>query len=58
MVDGTTSINHDGSFDNNRIQMAPTDEEKTSFWTLKGIYCYKGMPFGLKNTCATYQKVM
>jgi hypothetical protein len=29
--------------------MAPEDEEKMAFWTLKGMYCYKVMPFGLKN---------
>jgi enhancing lycopene biosynthesis protein 2 len=58
MINATISVNHDGSSSNNQIQMAPADEEKTFFWTLKGIYCYKGMSFGLKNTCATYQKAM
>lgn len=38
--------------------MALADEEKTTFQTPKRIYYYKVMPFGLKNTCATYQKAM
>jgi len=37
--------------------MAPEDMEKTSFITLWGTYCYKIMPFGLKNAGATYQRV-
>jgi len=39
----------------NQIMMNPEDQEKTSFITDKGIYCYKVMPFGLKNARATYQ---
>nr|XP_016435730.1 PREDICTED: uncharacterized protein LOC107761946 [Nicotiana tabacum] len=38
--------------------MAPKDEELTAFRTPKGIYCYKVMPFGLKNVGATYQSAM
>ncbi|XP_071739377.1 uncharacterized protein [Rutidosis leptorrhynchoides] len=37
-----------------QIQMAREDEEKTSFCTSKGIFCYQKMPFGLKNAGATY----
>ena len=48
----------DGSFGYNQNRMAPTDEEKTTFRTPKGIYCYKVMPFGLKNAGATYQRAM
>ena len=33
----------------NQILMHPEDQEKTSFMTSRGIYCYKVMPFGLKN---------
>ncbi|KAG1347440.1 putative RVT_1 domain-containing protein [Cocos nucifera] len=39
----------------NQIQMAPEDEEKTTFVTDCGLYCYRIMPFGLKNVGATYQ---
>ena len=36
--------------------MAPEDMEKTSFITQWGTYCYKVMPFGLKNASVTYQR--
>ena len=39
----------------NQIKMAPEDMEKISFITPCGTYYYKVMPFGLKNTSATYQ---
>ena len=42
----------------NQIQMAKEDQEKTAFITSQGLYCYKVMPFGLKNTGATYQKLV
>ncbi|KAA0064172.1 uncharacterized protein E5676_scaffold218G00600 [Cucumis melo var. makuwa] len=48
----------DGSSGYNQIRMALSDEEMTAFRTLKGIYCYKVMPFGLKNAGATYQRAM
>ena len=39
----------------NQIRMVPEDEEHTAFITDKDIYCYKVMPFSLKNTGVTYQ---
>ena len=42
----------------NQIKMHPMDEEKTAFMTEKSCYCYKVMPFGLKNAGATYQRLM
>lgn len=41
-----------------QIQMAREDEEKTTFYAGGSIYCYTKMPFGLKNTGATYQRVI
>ncbi|GKF85568.1 reverse transcriptase domain-containing protein [Tanacetum coccineum] len=38
--------------------MAKEDEEKTSFITSKGIFCYSKMPFGLRNAGATYQRLV
>ncbi|KAL0299019.1 UNVERIFIED_CONTAM: Transposon Tf2-12 polyprotein [Sesamum radiatum] len=62
MIDATTGHEAlsfmDGSSGYNQIRMAPTDEELTAFRTPKGIYCYKVMPFGLKNIGATYQRAM
>ena len=43
----------------NQIKMHPRDEEKTAFMTERSCYCYKVMPFGLKNAAgATYQRLM
>ena len=39
----------------NQIRMSKKDEEHTSFITDMGTYCYRVMPFGLKNAGATYQ---
>ncbi|KAK1415619.1 hypothetical protein QVD17_31402 [Tagetes erecta] len=41
-----------------QIQMKKEDEEKTAFYTDKGIFCYTKMPFGLKNAGATYQRLI
>ena len=42
----------------NQIKMHPRDESKTAFMTETCNYCYKVMPFGLKNAGATYQRLM
>ena len=42
----------------NQIQMVPEDEEHTTFVTVKSLYCYRVMPFGLKNAGATYQRLV
>ena len=42
----------------NQIKMAKEDQEKTTFITSQGLYCYKVMPFGLKNVGAIYQKLV
>ena len=41
-----------------QIKMDETDQEKTSFLTSQGLFCYKMMPFGLKNAGETYQKLV
>ena len=41
-----------------QIPMHPPYEEKTSFITPHGLYCYNVMPFGLKNVGATYQRLV
>ena len=42
----------------NQIRMYPGDEEKTSIITDQGTYCYRVMPFGLKNAGSTYQRLV
>jgi len=42
----------------NQIQMVEEDQEKTAFVTSQGLYCYRVMPFGLKNVRATYQRLV
>ncbi|GAA0148843.1 hypothetical protein LIER_08175 [Lithospermum erythrorhizon] len=44
----------DASQGYHQILMAPEDEEKTAFITENGLYCWKVMPFELKNARATY----
>ncbi|CAA0841443.1 Unknown protein, partial [Striga hermonthica] len=41
-----------------QIPMDPNDEEHTSFYSARGLYCYTMMPFGLKNAGATYQRLV
>lgn len=45
-------------FGYNQIPMHSDDHEKISFITSMGIYYYKVMHFGLKNTGCTYQRLV
>ncbi|XP_058757655.1 uncharacterized protein LOC131630928 [Vicia villosa] len=62
LVDNTAQFSvfsfMDGFSGYNQIKMAPEDMEKTTFITPWGTFCYKVMPFGLKNAGATYQRAM
>ena len=42
----------------NQISIDPVDQEKTSFIIGQVTYCYRVMPFGLKNAGATYQRLV
>ena len=42
----------------NQILMHSEDQEKTYFMISRGIYCYKVMPFSLKNARSTYQRLV
>ena len=46
----------DGLSGYNKILMALEDMKKTTFIIEWGTYCYRVMPFGLKNVGATYQR--
>ncbi|KAI3470756.1 hypothetical protein Pfo_027419 [Paulownia fortunei] len=48
----------DASQGYHQIMLAPEDYKKVSFITSTGTYCYVVMPFGLKNTGATYQRLV
>ena len=42
----------------NQIKMNERDRIHTALMTKKGLYCYKFMPFRLKHTGATYQRLI
>ena len=48
----------DAFFGYNQIQMTEEDQEKTAFIISRGLFCYKAMPFGLKNAGATDQRLV
>lgn len=59
VVDGHEFLTFMDAFSEcNQILMHHEDQEKTSFVTNRGIYCYNVMPFGLKNADATYQRLV
>nr|XP_021851788.1 uncharacterized protein LOC110791347 [Spinacia oleracea] len=41
-----------------QIPLCPDDQEKKSFVTEQGFYCYKVILFGLKNAPATFQRLV
>ncbi|KAL2237680.1 UNVERIFIED_CONTAM: Retrovirus-related Pol polyprotein from transposon 17.6, partial [Sesamum indicum] len=62
LVDSTSGCEMLSFFDAyqgyNQISLAPEDQEKMSFVTDQGIFCYNVMLFGLKNAGATYQRLI
>jgi len=48
----------DAFFEYNQIKLDEADQEKTSFVTSQWLFCYKVMPFELKNVGAIYQRLM
>ena len=42
----------------NQIPMFEQDEESMTFITNQGLFCYRVIPFGLKNAGATYQRLV
>ena len=61
LVDSTTGhklLSFMDASGNNQIRMDEEDQEKTSFITSQGLFCYKVMPFDLKNARATYQRLV
>ena len=42
----------------NQINMDLSNQEKTSYVTGQGTYCYRVIPFELKNVGATYQRLV
>jgi len=41
-----------------QVRLRASDQEKTTFITPCGVFCYNVMPFGLKNAGATYQRLV
>ena len=58
LVDSTTGHERMSFLDAFQIALRKEDQEKTAFITPRGVFCYKVMPFGLKNVGATYQRMV
>ena len=62
IIDSTAGCEHlsflDAYSGYNQIRLRVEDQDKTSFITPYGVYCYETMPFGLKNAGAMYQRMM
>jgi hypothetical protein len=62
LVDSTASHERMSFLDTfqgyHQIALRREDQEKTAFITPRGVFCYKVMPFGLKNVGATYQRMV
>ena len=60
LIDNTTTNMFfsfmDGFSGYNQIRMALEDMEKTTFLTMWGTFCYKVMPFRLKNAGTTIKE--
>ncbi|XP_058211474.1 uncharacterized protein LOC131323643 [Rhododendron vialii] len=60
MVDATVGCERLSFMDAYRgyhqIALDPEDQKKTTFISPRGTYCYKVVPFGLKNAGATFQR--
>ena len=48
----------DGYYGNNKIEIAPKDQYKTTFTCSYGTFAFRRMPFGLCNSLATFQRCM
>ena len=42
----------------NQIKMNEDNQERTSFVTSQGLFCYKVIPFGLNNAGVMYHRLM